>query len=223
MADTRIQKVSDVARRLFITEGYSRTQIRDIAKSAGISVGAVYLLFENKKVILDFVLKCGIDPAFLAQSHELPITQDAFPSLQNELMAAFYKKGIQLAEPLTSGAQGYSYEDLLSDSYDIISEYGDCSLIFENNPQGCGKLGPFYIQYRARFFDTFMRFIKIYMERGELRELQLPEYSVQLMIETMYYWGSRVLFFDLSDQQPLSPDERKLVCMDALIHAYMRG
>lgn len=219
MTDERVRKIKDIAGRLFINEGYSRTQIRDIAREAGISVGAVYLMFENKQAILDFVLKCGIDPAYIEQNYELPISQDSFPGLQNELMAAFYKKGIQLAEPLTSDAQDYFFEDLLSDAYDIIQDYGTCALIFENNPEGCGKLGPFYVQYRARFLDTFSRFIHIYIKNGKLRTLPLPEYSIKLMIETLYYWAVRVLYARPAEPE-LPADERKLVCLDALINAY---
>lgn len=219
MTDARLGKVKDIACRLFINEGYSRTQIRDIAKEAGISIGAVYLLFASKKAILDFALQCGIDPAAINKEYELPLCEDQFASMQNDLMVAFYKKGIQFAEPITSDAQGYSFENMLFDAYDIIDVYGTCSLILENNPQGCGKLGPFYIQYKQRFFDTFLRFINIYMERGEVRPLQHPERSVRLMIDTLYDWAVRVCY----DGGPeIPPDERKEVCMDALVHAYGR-
>ncbi len=219
MTDERVLRIKDCAQKLFITEGYARTQIRHIAKEAGISVGAVYLLFESKRAILDFVLKCGIDPAFAARDIALPVREGDFPGLQNELMAAFYKKGIELAEPLTANIQGYYYADLLSDAYDILCEYGACALIFENNPDSCGRLGPFYVQYRARFMDTFLRFIHFYIENGQLRAPAQPELSVKLMIETLYYWAARVQY-----ARPAEPDfpaeARKAVCIDALLTAY---
>ena len=89
MADQKLLKVSDIACGLFINMGYARAQIRDIAKSAGIATGAVYLLFASKKALLSFVIKRNITPGYADNGFPLPIDEDAFQGLENEVMSAF--------------------------------------------------------------------------------------------------------------------------------------
>ncbi|WP_413926828.1 TetR/AcrR family transcriptional regulator [Clostridioides sp. ZZV15-6598] len=44
---------------------YAKTQINQIAKAVEVSVGTIYLNFAGKKEIMDFILKCTIEPDFL--------------------------------------------------------------------------------------------------------------------------------------------------------------
>lgn len=50
MAERR-QQILDAALRCFIERGFHRTSIADICKAAGLSVGAVYTHFKNKRAI----------------------------------------------------------------------------------------------------------------------------------------------------------------------------
>jgi AcrR family transcriptional regulator len=50
------QKVLDAARQLFAERGYDAATIRDIAKEAGMSTGAVFANFQDKAELFDAVL-----------------------------------------------------------------------------------------------------------------------------------------------------------------------
>ena len=47
----RIKDIADAATRLFLQQGYAKTQISHIAKAVGVSVGTIYLDFTGKKEI----------------------------------------------------------------------------------------------------------------------------------------------------------------------------
>ena len=51
------QKVLEAARRLFAERGYEPATIRDIAKSAGMSTGAVFANFQDKAELFEAVLQ----------------------------------------------------------------------------------------------------------------------------------------------------------------------
>lgn len=51
------QKILDAARRVFARHGYAGSNIREIARDAGISVGGVYLYFRNKEELYLSLLK----------------------------------------------------------------------------------------------------------------------------------------------------------------------
>ncbi len=223
MADRRLEKITGIARGLFITEGYAHTQIRDIAKAAGISVGAVYLFFTGKRAILDFVLQCALFPEHMDGAHAFPIAEDAFPSLSNDLMGVYYNKGIRFAEPLTLQDEGYTFGIMLEEAYEILFQHGACSLILEKNPHACGRAGAFYAQYKKRFYETFLRLTRLNIDNGSMREPQYPEYSARLMMETLCWWAMRAPFEDEELKEMLSAAERKDICLDALTHAFGNG
>lgn len=82
----RIKMIADAATRLFLQQGYSKTQISHIAKAAGISVGTIYLDFTGKKEIMHFILKCALDPDFINRNFDRPITDDLFSGIEDDIV-----------------------------------------------------------------------------------------------------------------------------------------
>lgn len=65
------QKVLDAGRTLFMKGGYEKATIRDIAKKAGMSTGAVFANFEDKKDLLLVIVQEEFE------EHGLLLKQDA--------------------------------------------------------------------------------------------------------------------------------------------------
>jgi len=78
------QKVLDAARALFAERGYEPATIRDIAKGAGMSTGAVFANFQDKAELFEAVL--SEDLARLAET--LKAAAAAESSLRARLLAA---------------------------------------------------------------------------------------------------------------------------------------
>jgi AcrR family transcriptional regulator len=78
------QKVLDAARTLFAERGYEPATIRDIAKGAGMSTGAVFANFQDKAELFEAVL--SEDLAKLAET--LKAAAAAETSLRARLLAA---------------------------------------------------------------------------------------------------------------------------------------
>ena len=55
-ADRR-EAILDAAQRLFVAQGYDRTTLREIAREAGLSTGAIYIYFQTKAEILEAVCR----------------------------------------------------------------------------------------------------------------------------------------------------------------------
>lgn len=85
MTDERLYKIFDVASRMFIKQGYTRTQMNQIAKAAGIAVGSMYHLFKSKEAVYGFVIKCIISPEHIHGPLSLPITEKDFIGLEKEV------------------------------------------------------------------------------------------------------------------------------------------
>ena len=78
------QKVLDAARTLFAERGYEPATIRDIAKGAGMSTGAVFANFQDKAELFEAVL--AEDMARLADSLNAAVAAEG--ALRGRLLAA---------------------------------------------------------------------------------------------------------------------------------------
>jgi len=78
------QKVLDAARALFAERGYESATIRDIAKGAGMSTGAVFANFQDKAELFEAVL--SEDMAMLAGTMKAAAAAET--TLRGRLMAA---------------------------------------------------------------------------------------------------------------------------------------
>ncbi|WP_291839663.1 TetR/AcrR family transcriptional regulator [Brevundimonas sp.] len=78
------QKVLDAARTLFAERGYEPATIRDIAKGAGMSTGAVFANFQDKAELFEAVL--AEDLARLAESLKAAVAAES--SVRGRLVAA---------------------------------------------------------------------------------------------------------------------------------------
>ena len=52
----REQRILDAAAELLLRYGYDKTTISDVAKTAGVSKGAIYLHFESREALFDALI-----------------------------------------------------------------------------------------------------------------------------------------------------------------------
>ncbi|QQO08445.1 TetR/AcrR family transcriptional regulator [Breznakiella homolactica] len=220
MVDHRLEKIFHAASRLFINPGYAQTQVDHIVKACGISVGAVYDLFSGKKAILKFILKCVLDPDYIERDFELPITEDQFAGLEDDVTAFFAEKSRAFAEPLKNNAADYPFSRMLSDAFDTIQTYGVGLLILEKNPKVFGKLFTLYTDYRRRFFQIIVEYLTRYTENGTVRLVAPPQLSAMFIIEAMTWWGVDITYDSFEPRDDVSADTAKAVCTDTLLAAY---
>jgi AcrR family transcriptional regulator len=217
----RLKMITDAATLLFLRQGYAKTQISHIAKAAGISVGTIYLDFAGKEEIMHFLLKSTIEQGFSDREFEKPITDDLFDGLEDEITALFKKSAEKFAEHLEDPAGGYSFEALISDTFDMLSRYAVDLLFIEKNQFDFKKLAEQYILYRTHFFDTMMRYINTFISQGTVRPLENSELSTMLIIEILSWWAMDV-HYTTFEPRNISASSAKSVCMDNIIAAYKR-
>ena len=215
----RIQAIADEATQLFLHQGYAKTQISHIAKAVGVSVGTIYLDFTGKKEILHFILKCTIDPSFAEREFERPITDDLFVGLEQEIITLFEKLGNDFAAHLRDGMADYDFEALISDAFDILSQYAVGCLFFEKNQFEFKSLAQHYIAYRKQFLDTMTRYIRAFIDQGTVRPLEHLELTTTLIIEILSWWAMDIRYTSF-ETQDIPMDLAKQVCMDNIVSAY---
>ncbi len=215
----RIKAIADAATYLFLQQGYSKTQISHIAKAVGVSVGTIYLDFTGKKEIMHFILKCTLNPEFINRDFDRPITDDLFAGLENDIVEVFEKTGNDFAKHLTDNAADYTLEALVSDAFDMLSQYAVGCLFIEKNQFDFKFLAEHYKQYRKRFLETMTQYMAAFIKRGIVRPLEHLELSTTLIIEILSWWAMDIHYTSF-ETQDISPGIAKKLCLDNIVSAY---
>src|SRR5262249_5222342 len=69
----RIERLVDCATEVFISQGYARTQMSDVADALGVAKGTLYLAVESKEALFDLVLRYADVPRPFADQPDLPV------------------------------------------------------------------------------------------------------------------------------------------------------
>lgn len=219
MVSERILAIREAATRLFLAQGYSRTQISHIAKAVGVSVGTIYHDFTGKKEIMHFVLKTTIDPSFLDRELERPITDEVFEGLQDEIITVFEENGRKFACHLETEGEDYSFERMISDAFDILEQYAAGCLFIEKNQFEFQTLAKHYKKYRQEFLDTMTRYLELFIAKGEVRPLENIPLTTVLIAEILTWWAMDMRYTSF-ESYDISVEDAKRVCLDNIISAY---
>lgn len=217
----RLREIYEAAGRLFIQQGYSKTQISHIAKAVGVSVGTIYLDFAGKKDIAQFILKCVINPEYLEAEHRRPVTLVDFGRTEKEIRNTLRESNARFSARLPVTESGYTFEELLSDAFDLIARYALGILFIEKNQYDFVKLAGYYRQYRTDFFRIMNDYFTGFMDAGAIRRPCYPHYAVMHIIETLMHWAVDIRY-DAFETKELPLETAKAVALDSLVPAYKR-
>src|SRR5512143_3535684 len=73
----RLTQLVACATRVFIEQGYRRTQMADVADALGVAKGTLYLYVESKDALFDLVLRCAEGDHPLPEIAALPLPTPA--------------------------------------------------------------------------------------------------------------------------------------------------
>lgn len=219
MMERRIDIIRREATKLFLRQGYAKTQISHIAKAAAVSVGTIYHDFVGKKEIMHYILKCTIEPEFAEQEIKRPITDELFANLDNEIIATLSASQEAFSARLQD--DDYHFEEMISDAFDLLLKYAAGCLFIEKNQYEFKVLAGHYNQRREQFFHTMESYIKGFIEKGEVRQVEDVALTTILIVELLTWWTMDRKYIPYTEND-VSDQMAKAVCLDNIIAAYKR-
>lgn len=148
----RPQELVDAALTLFTEQGFAATKLSDIARTAGVSKGTIYLYFQSKEDLLKAAVQRSITPIFdFADQYEV------------EEMSA----GLSNTDILRNIAEAWL------EKFDENQVSGIPKLIVAES-LNFPELGKFFVEsIMARARDLFTRIIQRGIASGEFREVNV--------------------------------------------------
>lgn len=220
MADQRLKAVYDAASYLFVRQGYTNTQIAQIAKKANIATGTIYNLFTGKKSLLHFVLLCSFDKHYLEGDITLPVKEVDTELILYHLSQKAEKIFLKIESRTKEGEPVQSFEDMLSTLFDLSASYNVAFNIINDNRSNLYEIEKKYRQFVNHLYKAIEENLVHYIERGEVREIELPELHIRNIIEGITWWAMYLPY--QSNDMNIPVFKAKDIALDILKHAYMK-
>lgn len=221
MADQRLQKIYMAAGRLFNNKRYANTKVAEIAAAAGIATGTIYNLFTSKKAILTFVIQVSLDKEYLNRDIILPIEEtdkEVLIALTNQAMVRVFNHILNITDE--NGLICKSFIQFISEIFDMNADYLLATNNIEHNANILKDLATIFFPSQVRFLNKVEENLKLYMEAGEIRQLEYPRVHVQSINDILTWWAMNayIAMPDIS----VPRETAKQIAVDLVAHAYLK-
>lgn len=219
MADSRLHQIYFHAGRLFNQKRYANTKVSEIAAAAGVATGTMYLLFENKRAILTFVIRAGLDPDYLKGDISLPIPQTDISILVALIQRYFddvYSNLLRVADQ--NGKIDKPFSAFIEGIFDMNADSLLATNNIEHNSDILPELWGLFNPTRERFFTTFQEIIMQYSQARLIRPITYPRVHVQSILDILTWWAMNA-YIALPDIS-VPREEAKQIAIDLVVAAY---
>jgi len=211
--EKKLQDIATAALSAFTEKGYRLTQVADIAKSAKVAAGTIYLFAKSKEDLFWLALNQALGrPLVVGSIHRLGGAElrESFRPEMGE---------IRLRSILDSGAELPSLEAVLTDHWNVVSHAARAIKLIERCARDWPELGEvFYDDLRKNVVRDLSDYLSTAAQAGLCRQVPNPDLAARLIIETIAWFAMHRL--GDHDAHSIPNEEARDATIDALLHAY---
>jgi AcrR family transcriptional regulator len=225
--ETRFEDLIDAATRVFIAQGYRRTQMADVAAVLGVAKGTLYLCAESKEALFDAVLRCADAPRPIPLPRVLPIPtpaagrtlryvrerlsdQPASSTLRAALAGSRRRTGADLLEPILE-----EIFDAMARNRTGIKLLDRCAVEYPE----LAKI--WFAEGRLALLGELGAYLEARRRAGQLRAGLDIAVAARLVLETLVFWAVH-RHWDPAPQ-PLDPAMTRQTVIRMLVFALTDG
>ena len=190
----RLLAIVDAATEVFAQTGFAATQMVDVARAAGVSVGTLYNYVEGKGALL---LLCAERPfADITENRPLPVPAPDRAELLTRLEATLdqHVRVAALDDALTRGVQpengSAQMQAIVEDLFVLIATTRVAADAMERSARDAPDLAElFYRRVRVRLLDQLIGYCEQLDRLGRLPQPLTPELAARFVLETVTWWA----------------------------------
>jgi AcrR family transcriptional regulator len=216
----RFRQLLAAAARIFIVEGYGRTQMQDVADMLGVAKGTVYGYVESKSALLAAALRFadGVEP--LPALDALPVPTPAPGELAALVAERLHRETIQLrllralSEPPTRSA-GEELAEIIVDLYQRLARHRVSIKLVDRCAVELPELAEVWFgQGRAGLVAAFTE----YLHSRDVRLSGPAPLIARTIVETCVLWAVHLHWDPAGDQPHTDPDTIATTLAGLLTH-----
>src|SRR5882724_6430613 len=126
-SDTRLSDLVEAASRVFIKQGYRRTQMADVAEELGVAKGTLYLYVKSKEGLFDFVVRHLDDVESVAAPARHPVPTPKRGATLRYVQERLAREPLigeiaEISRTKSRGAIRVELEGVLGNVYDVLTK-----------------------------------------------------------------------------------------------------
>lgn len=191
----RFEAMIDAATRVFIAQGYRRTQMVDVANAMGIAKGTLYLYVESKEALFDAVVRHADQPHPIAAPAELPLRTPKPETTLAEVARRLAEEGALpgLAAALTRSRVSdvrAELEAILEEIYGALARHRIGITLLDRCAHDYPELARlWYGAGRGGALSLLTAYLDDRTRRGRLRRFEDKAVAARIVLETLIFWA----------------------------------
>jgi len=191
----RLARLVECATRVFIEQGYRRTQMADIAEALGVAKGTLYLYVESKDALFDLVARCADGEHPLPELSALPLATPApgktIAYVRDVLAANREIPALRAALRRTRVRDPRAeLEAITAELYDVLARHRRGIKLIDRSAVDHPELGALWFEgARGGLRDALAAYLEARIERGLLRPVADVAITARMILETVVFWA----------------------------------
>jgi AcrR family transcriptional regulator len=191
----RFEELADCAARVFIENGYQRTQMADIAAALGVAKGTLYLYVESKEALFDLALHYADAPEQVGRPQHLPI-----PTPKPGETAAYVRRRLTETQklPLLEAAlarkrasdAARELEEIIREMYRVLAAHRRGIKLLDRSAADHPELAAMWFEGgREGLMALLERYVESRNRAGQLRAMPDVTVAARVIIEMIAFWA----------------------------------
>ncbi len=191
----RLAQLVECATRVFIEQGYRRTQMADVAEALGVAKGTLYLYVESKDALFDLVVRCADGDHPLPEPLALPLATPApgtTVAYVRERLAAHQDLPALVAalQRTRVGDVRAELEAIVGELYDTLARHRRGIKLVDRSAVDHPALAALWFEgARGGMRAALAAYLDSRIRRRLLRAVPDVAIAARLVLETVVFWA----------------------------------
>lgn len=202
--EDRLPQLLDAATRVFVEQGYRRTQMADVAAAMGVAKGTLYLYVESKEALFDLVCRYADQPPRSASEVAFPVRSPKAGAtlryVREELQRHHGVPALTaaLGRKRTGDVAG-EVAAIVGELYDQLAANRRRIKLIDTSARDYPELAKLWFEgARGGLLELFGGYLKTRIARGLVAPVPDVDATARLVLETTVFWAVHRHF----DSQP---------------------
>lgn len=191
----RIEELVRCAARVFVEQGYHRTQMADVAQALGVAKGTLYLYVESKEALFDLVARYADAPVPFADPPALPVaTPRAGRTLRHvreRVESSRVPKTLEQALARRSTPDGRAeLEGIVRELYATLEANRVGIKLLDSSARDMPELAALWFSgARSGLVDLLTQYFTARIRQKRFKPQPDPAATARLVLETLVFWA----------------------------------
>ena len=191
----RIAELVRCAARVFIEQGYRRTQMADVAEALGVAKGTIYLYVESKDALFDLVVRYADAPVPFADPPSLPVPTPkpgrTLRFVRERLDSSRVPKSLERALARRSAVDARTeLEEIVRELYDTLAANRVGIKLLDSSARDLPEIAALWFAgTRNGLFELLTQYVTSRTRQKRFKPMPDAAATARLVIETLVFWA----------------------------------